>query len=683
MKKHTITSENPVYQPAYLSNGFVGLRVKTNPFLDQSALLSGFTGSHERFGVEAYAPVPAVQYNIGMNRASMRTYPQGYKLIEQSYNFRNGELFTRFEYTNTLGLKLTGSSLIYCSRTLPSIVIQQTELYVMEPCKLQFSTLMEPTKLSVHTLKTFTPKEGCDGVLLLSSRDGSSTAGVATYLEPVGECEFSDFSYEWGYEEERLFKVYATDAVPGKAYRFNMITSYVPGALHSEPHWQAVRMVKLAQWRGFDRIREENAKAWASIWESRIRIEGADERWQDIIDASFFYLYTSIHSCAPQSVAPFGLSRRDEYKGHVFWDTESFMFILPLMTNPDIAKNMLDYRFQRLPAARHNAMVNGFAGVQFPWQSGATGDEVTRVSAGGAGGAGEQHVNLDVAMAFAACAKVSGDMVFLREKAWPVLHGVAEWITSRVEKTQRGYEILFVTGIDEHTDNIDNDSFTNIICKRVLTFANDCAQKLGYPANELWEEIAAGLIVPINAEHSFIEQYENCPIKDSMPPESLMAFFPYGYSHSKEVDENTYRFYIERDFLRYLTYPMLSGFLGVIPARLGDREFARQCFDRGNLDFFIDPYLMSTESACARYQNTPQDNMLTIFLTGRGSLLTGLLLGLTGLDIWHDDPKDWLAGPITLPSGWDRIILEKVYIKGKPARIVAEHGKAHAEIEYI
>jgi hypothetical protein len=380
-------------------------------------------------------------------------------------------------------------------------------------------------------------------------------------------------------------------------------------------------------------------------------------------------------------MAPFGLSQRDQYKGHVFWDTESFMFMLPLFTDPASAKAVLEYRFNRLEAARHNAMINGYHGIQFPWQSGTTGDEVTRADCGGAD---EVHVNMDVAMAFIAYAQVSGDPVFLQERAWPIVKGVAEWIESRVEKTERGYEILFVMGIDESTNNVNNDSFTNIISKIVLENANRIRVKLGYAANPLWKEIAETLYIPIHDQIHYIEQYEGCKIKDSMLPESLMAFFPYGYSHSKEVDENTMRFYIEHDLQRHLSAPMLSGFLGVIPARLGDRKLARLFFDDGNLRFFVEPYMMCTEVALtdSAYVKMP-DAISTIFLTGRGSMMVGLLMGLTRLDIWQEDFKNWFAGPIVMPEGWDGIVLEKVYLKGKSARITAMHGDSKAKIEWL
>jgi len=682
MKKHIINQPPGTKQPAYVANGFVGLRVGTNPFLEQSALLAGFTGSHERFGVEAYAPIPAVQYNLMMDGSSLQKNPECYQLLEQAYDFSCGELSTTFAFTNQLGQQLKGTSLVYCSRTSPSMVIQETELEVMQACELRFSTLLDPTTLPVRTRLTVVPNVDCDGVLWIESRDGSTTAGIATYLQCEGDGEFREIRREWGYEQERLTKMYGVEAEPGKRYRYRMMTSYIPGTLHSEPHWQAVRMIKLTKWKGFERLRDENRQAWEKLWESRVRIVGASEEWQEVVDASFFYLYSTVSPSSPESMAPFGLSRRDEYKGHVFWDTESFMFTLPLFTDPSSAKAMLDYRYNRLDAARHNAMINGYNGIQFPWQSGTTGDEVTRVSAAGAAGAGEQHINMDVAMAFIAYYQISGDEVFLRERAWPVVKGVADWIESRVTKTKRGYEILFVTGIDEGTDNVGNDSFTNIICKTVLDHANRFAMKLGYPANKLWEEIASTMFIPIHPELNFVEQYEGCKIKPSLPPESLMAFFPYGYSHSKTVDENTYRFFIEHDLKRSLSGPMLSGFLGVIPARLGDRKLAREFFDEGTLPFFVEPFMLCTEGGAIHYKRYA-DNLITIFMTGRGSLMTGLLMGLTCLDIWQEDFDKWFGGPIVMPEGWDGIVLEKVYLKGRCARITAMHGEPKVRIDWL
>ena len=49
-----------------------------------------------------------------------------------------------------------------------------------------------------------------------------------------------------------------------------------------------------------------------------------------------------------------------------------------------------------------------------------------------------------------------------------MLEAVADWIASRVEKTQRGYEIQNVTGIDEGIENANNNAYTNMTAVVIL-----------------------------------------------------------------------------------------------------------------------------------------------------------------------------------------------------------------------
>jgi trehalose/maltose hydrolase-like predicted phosphorylase len=112
-----------------------------------------------------------------------------------------------------------------------------------------------------------------------------------------------------------------------------------------------------------------------------------------------------------------------------------------------------------LNATRNNAKLSGRRGIQFPWESRmALGEESSPRP--GTGAWHEDHVTLDVALAFAQYAHATGDASFLREQAWPVLQGVAEWICSRVDPTERGYEITRGTGIAERKEPSDNDAFT-------------------------------------------------------------------------------------------------------------------------------------------------------------------------------------------------------------------------------
>src|SRR5436305_628469 len=105
-----------------------------------------------------------------------------------------------------------------------------------------------------------------------------------------------------------LATAYTVDAVPGRTYVLRQLASLVPSQLHEQPDLQALRLAAMGRIIGFDTLREENRRAWADIWTSRVRLLGTDERWQAIVDASFYYLQASAHTSSLFSTAMFGLA---------------------------------------------------------------------------------------------------------------------------------------------------------------------------------------------------------------------------------------------------------------------------------------------------------------------------------------------------------------------------------------
>jgi trehalose/maltose hydrolase-like predicted phosphorylase len=147
----------------------------------------------------------------------------------------------------------------------------------------------------------------------------------------------------------------------------------------------------------------------------------------------------------------FGLATWHDYHyyfGHVMWDIETFCVPPLIFLQPHAAQGILDYRIRNLESARNNARLMGRRGLQFPWESApSTGGEAAPMP--GSAAWREDHSSLDIARAFALCADVTGDDAFLRDKAWPVLSGVAEWVKSRITKWRGKYEIRASMGIAE------------------------------------------------------------------------------------------------------------------------------------------------------------------------------------------------------------------------------------------
>src|ERR1700709_360728 len=115
------------------------------------------------------------------------------------------------------------------------------------------------------------------------------------------------------------------------------------------------------------------------------------------------------------------------------WDIETFWVPPLIFLQPDAAQGILDHRIRNLESARSNARLMGRRGLQFPWESApSSGEEAAPMP--GPAACRDDQVSWDIARALARCADVTGDDAVLRDKAWPVLSGVAEWTKSRVTK---------------------------------------------------------------------------------------------------------------------------------------------------------------------------------------------------------------------------------------------------------
>ncbi len=231
----------------------------------------------------------------------------------------------------------------------------------------------------------------------------------------------------------------AIRARAGEPARLRSIVGLVPDLAHDRPHRQAALLVGRGISRGWDALRDANRRAWSDLWRARPVIDGPEE-WQRRSDASFYYLHSSVSRASLASTGVFGLAYAPEYhyyRGHVMWDVDSFAFPPLVLTSPDAARAILRFRSRTAPAARANAALHGTAGLQYPWEADFDrGDEaVPRWSK-----TDKDHVTLDVGLAFALYANVTGDQLFARLEALPIIAGVAEWLLSRVEPTDRGLD---------------------------------------------------------------------------------------------------------------------------------------------------------------------------------------------------------------------------------------------------
>jgi trehalose/maltose hydrolase-like predicted phosphorylase len=666
--------------PAYISNGVVGLRVRDNPLVPGMALLSGFSGEHPERKIEAaaFAPYP-VAGDICLDGVWMSDAPQCVRIVDQAYDFSTAELTTRLNF-NASGRRATIVVMAFCSRVQPTLVCQEIAIEVDAASDLKVRARIDLWGIEGRALRynRDTPgeaKPSTAGSLLWESAGAVSTCGMAYVTEFVGD---DAESQRPPLDGEGLMSEYALRARRGRQYKLRQLVSMVPSALHSQPDYQAARLIAMAADIGFDTIRKNNRACWAELWKGRIRLVGAEKRWQAMADAAFFYLMSSAHSSSPSSTSMFGLATWHDYHyyfGHVMWDIETFCVPPLTFLQPDAANGILDYRFRNLESARSNARLMGRRGLQFPWESAPSSGEEAAPMPGSAAWR-EDHASLDIARAFSLFSDVTGDDAFLRDKAWPVLSGVAEWIKSRVTKRRGKYEIRASMGIAERKSPSDNAVFTNISARTILLDAISAAKRLNKSIDPAWREIATKMVIPKRGKVIISHDGFRLDEEKAATPDPLMGIFPLGCNFNTETEKATLDYYL-KIAKRYIGSPMLSALYGVWAARSGNRRLSLEMLERGYGDFCTGRFMQTLEY---RKDVFPEQPPAGPFFANLGGFLLGLILGFSKMHPGPEDPQNWCKGTVVLPAGWRSIEIDRIWIRGKPWRLSATQGEPCAKL---
>ncbi|MBU3180184.1 glycoside hydrolase family 65 protein [Clostridium psychrophilum] len=400
---------------------------------------------------------------------------------------------------------------------------------------------------------------------------------------------------------------------------------------------------------GYEEEKEAHKAVWQSIWNDiDIEIHGDDEA-QVGIRFNLYQLASSAYEGDEKiSIAAKGL-HGEGYKGHIFWDTETFMLPFFIYTRPKVAKALLMYRYNTLQGARKNAEISGFKGARYPWESADEGLEVTpkwgfdydgkpvRIWTGDE----EFHINSDITFAIFEYYRATGDKDFLINYGLEILLDTTKFWQSRVEynKKEDRYEINGVIGPDEFHEHVDNNVFTNFLAKWSIKKALDLVQWIKkedalvlkklcnkLSLNELdfkaWETIEKKMYIPTSKDGKLIEQFEgyfNMPSieitkfdENGMPEwpdfkglkiaetqlikqaDVVQLMIMLGEEFSDNVKKENYKYYEKRTMHKSSLSPSMYSIMGIT---VGDTHNAYKYFmktvltdlkdNQGNTDFGI------------------------------------------------------------------------------------------------
>src|SRR5688572_174985 len=478
------------YYGITVANGMIGIVSSPEPFKVKDVVLAGAYDLYGRGRVSNFLRSFNL-LNMYLEIDGKRIDGRSASGMQQELDMKQASFTTTFNFTDKASISYT----YYSLRHLPYTVLMDVSITPKKDISITGASVMEAPDALKDVQNYYNEIDRPHVVISLLTSTAKSPTGklqlcasnTFLFTEPHGQ-EPRVIHEMWD-NNMHLMK-FSRKISSGNTYRFTLAGSSITSAHHDDPLNEAERATIFAKLEGRERLINFHNKAWNELWKSDIVIEGDPQSQQDI-HSMLYHLYSFSREGTALSPSPMDLSGLG-YNGHVFWDTDLWMYPAMLVLHPEIAKSMVEYRFQRLEAAKRNAFSKGFKGAMYPWESAETGVEETPVWA--LSGPFEHHITACVGIAAWNYYRVTQDKSWLRERGWPILSATADFWASRVERNGPGrFDIKNVVAADEWAENVDNNAFTNAAAKANLQFATEAAKILGITANPDWQLVATNI----------------------------------------------------------------------------------------------------------------------------------------------------------------------------------------------
>ncbi|HOJ01269.1 MAG TPA: beta-phosphoglucomutase [Anaerolineaceae bacterium] len=491
-------------------------------------------------------------------------------------------------------------------------------------------------------------------------------------------------------------KVLKTSLQAGRSICVEKLVAVYTSRDTSDPQKAAIEKLHSAEGKGYEKLWEEHCAQWEEEWKSsNVLIEGDDKADRALRYGLFQLLIAAPRhddrvSIAAKSLSGFG------YRGHTFWDTE--IFILPFFTytRPEIASNLLRYRYHTLEGARKKARAKGFEGACYAWESAATGEETTPRWAllpdGGLVhiwcGDIELHITVDVVFAIYQYWQATGDDGFMLDYGAEIILDTAVFWASRVEwnEEQRHYEITDVIGPDENHEHVNNNAYTNNLVRwnlqkgiEVLRWIQNAApekaaeleKRLGITSAHLsaWKSIIEKIYSGFDQQTGLFEQFtgyyqlkpldltsleprtrsvqsilgieETQKVQVIKQPDVLMMLYLLNHEYDESLLKANWDYYAPQTDLTYGS-SLGPAIQSIMATRVGDIEEAYRLF-----------MLAAGTDLEDKRGNTAEG----IHAATHGGLWQTCVFGFGGVRFTADGP---VASP-HLPTGWKRLQFEIQY----------------------
>ncbi|KAF5125044.1 Acid trehalase [Metarhizium anisopliae] len=308
----------------------------------------------------------------------------------------------------------------------------------------------------------------------------------------------------------------------GKAVRVTKYVGAASGDAFEDPQQVAKNAASSALSRGFYKSLRSHVQEWDDVMPDHSVDSYADPDNgtlpQDnyIIDsaiiavANTYYLLQSTVGPNAQSLvkdAPVNVDSisvgglvSDSYAGLIFWDADLFMQPGLVVSHPQSAERITNYRVNKYGQAKANAQTSYTSSqnktvfskdaAAFPWTSGRFGN----CTATGPCWDYQYHLNGDIGISFVNQLVATGDTRYFNESLFPVYDSIATLFSNLLAPNGSSWTVKNMTDPDEYANHVDAGGYTMPLIAETLQSANTFREQFGLERNATWDSMATNVL---------------------------------------------------------------------------------------------------------------------------------------------------------------------------------------------
>jgi hypothetical protein len=390
--------------------------------------------------------------------------------------------------------------------------------------------------------------------VITAIKSDGSTVVASTYIIDTG-LNYTNMGFNVYEAEQHICfnKLLLKGLIGGTTYRIHIVNVHMSIDDYESPFDEAKKIALMCVNKGIDSIRSLHTRVWTAMWNTDISIlgkTGITEAQEDKLKEYKRALKTSLYSLYSSSretvhIGPLDTFGMLDVSGNLLMYGDIFTIPTLLLLKPNLARSVLDYRFNSLKLAKQLAAGYGFKGAKFPYQSEQLGyknslywntfSNLTYFNTA--------LISINIWNYF----RLTKDRAWLAEIGYPVLKENAQFFTDSINgvdiladccSVETTYDlslenVVSIAGIE----SVKNNGFTNNVVRLALRAAIEASYELAYAAPAEWITSRNWLPIPISDDgtnvYKFDDNYDLATAIDGSLPiaETWLNMVPY-YTHS-------------------------------------------------------------------------------------------------------------------------------------------------------